>query len=208
LIDRTPPDLDRPECKDCPTRIHQRVENIALERKYKEALKAISRLSRTDTMTGLANKDRMYREIENHLEIYLRDKSIHCAVIFVDIDNFKEPNDRSHQLGDQLLVEFANFLQAEVRPGDIVARFGGDEFFILAPCTTKDEAERLCGDMQAGLLRYRFAEPREEPIYLTASMGVASTSEGLATDVRTLVETADSRMSEKKFQRRASSRGK
>lgn len=192
----------KPECKNCIFRIQMRVENIELKRRLDEEIRKNERISRTDKLTGLANKERMYHEIQQHLEIHHREPNAHCAVIFIDLDNFKKLNDAKHLFGDLLLVEFARFLEAEVRPGDIVARFGGDEFFILAPSTTKEEAEGICANIQQGLKEYRFGEPRDRAVQLAASTGVASTSEGFM-DLETIVETADSRMGELKFEKKA-----
>lgn len=192
----------KPECLNCLFRIQMRMRIIELERQLKEVTEERDKLSRTDKMTGLANKDRMNHEIQNRLDVHLHDPDTHCAVIFVDLDGFKKINDTDHLFGDQLIVEFARFLEAEVRPGDIVARFGGDEFYILAPSTTKEEAEGICANIQQGLKEYRFGEPRDTPVYLSASTGVSSTSEGFST-LKEMVEAADSRMSELKFERKA-----
>jgi diguanylate cyclase (GGDEF)-like protein len=88
----------------------------------------------------------------------------------IDLDAFKEVNDRTgHAGGDRLLVETAHAWRAGLRADDVLARVGGDEFVVLMPATTPDEARvmlarlRLAGSAawSAGLARWRPDEPLE-----------------------------------------------
>lgn len=182
---------------------------IALERELQETKDKLREALGTDPMTGLASKKRMYKEIEHHLAILNREiagtgaeeiKS-HFSVIFVDIDKFKAINDKDHLLGDRLIIEFADYLRATTRAVDIIGRFGGDEFFILAPQTTQEQAEKLCEKIQKGLSRYQFGS-HTNYVLLQASVGVASTSENLD-EPSLLVGTADKRMAVEKAKKKA-----
>lgn len=92
----------------------------------------------TDPLTGLANR----RALESQLQERISQDVLFCALLF-DMDSFKSINDRfGHDCGDQVLKLFARILNEQVRPGDVVARWGGDEFFVLFDCELKDALKR------------------------------------------------------------------
>ncbi len=92
----------------------------------------------TDALTGLANR----RELERQLEERIQQTRPFC-VLFFDLDEFKSINDRfGHMCGDQVLRQFSKALSDLVRPGDVVARWGGDEFFVVFDCPMKDALRR------------------------------------------------------------------
>lgn len=94
-----------------------------------------------DPLTGLANRTLLRDRLEHALARSQRERGA-TAVLFVDMDNFKQVNDRhGHAAGDDVLVETARRLQGAVRPGDTVARLGGDEF--VAICEDIDEEAAL-----------------------------------------------------------------
>ncbi len=96
-----------------------------------ENRKALDHQARHDTLTGLPNR-RMFFDRLEHAIVSSRRSGKHLAVLFVDLDRFKEINDTlGHAAGDSVLVNFAELLKATVREVDTVARLGGDEFVIL-----------------------------------------------------------------------------
>lgn len=145
----------------------------------------LERISRTDTLTGLANR----RHIESVLDAeigrtrrYGRDLSI----ILIDLDNFKNVNDTyGHQSGDTVLVKFAEMLQATVRASDVAGRWGGEEFLVISPENNLAGVAAL-----AELIRLRLAEiPFAVSGRQTASFGVACLVAGESRDG--LVRRAD-----------------
>lgn len=90
-----------------------------------------------DSLTGLPLRPRLWE----HLEAALDDPATPLTCMFLDLDNFKIVNDSlGHTAGDKLLVEIAHRLTGAVRPGDLVARFGGDEFVVACATASLDAA--------------------------------------------------------------------
>ncbi|WP_342720428.1 EAL domain-containing protein [Acidovorax sp. FHTAMBA] len=114
---------------------------IALSRDITERKQAEARthqLAYFDALTGLPNRRMLLDRMEHALQSAL--KAAHVgAVLYIDLDNFKQINDaRGHTLGDALLMQVAQRLKRQVRPGDTVARLGGDEFVVLVNNVASD----------------------------------------------------------------------
>jgi diguanylate cyclase (GGDEF)-like protein len=111
----------------------------------------LDRVSRSDPLTGLSNR----RDMGERLRLLAARPDEHGAVLLVDIDHFKEINDRfGHDMGDAILVAFARRLVAAAGPNATVARWGGEEFLILLPHADQAAARGL-----AERLRSALAEP-------------------------------------------------
>ncbi|MCW3481034.1 EAL domain-containing protein [Neisseriaceae bacterium JH1-16] len=113
---------------------------LALERD--EARVHIRQLAFYDVLTGLPNRRRLYAKATQAIKRVTRAKSS-LAVLFVDLDRFKQVNDSlGHSVGDELLCETAQRIKAQLRDSDIVGRLSGDEFVIVAPgCDSLQAAE-------------------------------------------------------------------
>ncbi|WP_421118366.1 EAL domain-containing protein [Aquihabitans daechungensis] len=151
---------------------------IALERAETEARLAHQALH--DGLTGLPNRTLLLDRLDHALARRERNGS-EIALLFCDIDRFKVVNDSlGHNIGDQLLVAFAQRFRSVVAPGDTVARFGGDEFVVLIEdVTTPTHAASVAQEL-ADALAQPFLLPAGKEVYLTVSIGLAG-----ATDHRT-----------------------
>lgn len=166
---------------------------LALERF--EAKKRIEMLANVDALTGLANRRQLLDALDALL-VEARTLEQPLAVLFLDIDHFKDVNDTlGHSTGDQLLVEMARRLKAQLRTGDVVGRTGGDEFLILVHDCTAEEAARIA----RRLLEYVAAPITAQALHLTmsASVGIALYPDHGA-DAETLLKHADTAVHEAK----------
>jgi diguanylate cyclase (GGDEF)-like protein/PAS domain S-box-containing protein len=138
-----------------------------------------------DPLTGLANRTLLRDRLEHALAKSDR-RGGRTAVLFVDLDDFKQVNDRyGHSTGDAVLTELAHRLSTAVRPGDTIARFGGDEF--VAVCEDVDrESAVIVGERMLEVIRMPvFCGTVEHR--LSASVGVALGT----SDADSLLDNAD-----------------
>jgi diguanylate cyclase (GGDEF)-like protein len=156
------------------------------ERRNAEA--RISHLARYDELTALPNRVNFRDEIERLLRVPQEAGQL-SALLFVDLDQFKQVNDTlGHPCGDQLLCAVANRLREMLRPEDFVARFGGDEFVVFQQnIRSSDDAATLARRIVDHLSeRYKIDNHLVE---IGASVGIAMTAPGVSAD--TLLKNAD-----------------
>jgi len=162
----------------------------AIERKQAEA--RLHHIARHDPLTDLANRDLFYQQFEAALEQARRFGRC-LALLYLDLDKFKDVNDRfGHHVGDVLLCEVAQRIRRVVREGDVVGRVGGDEFVVLL------NGLHAPGDslVVADKLRLALGESfpiSDEPLKVCASVGVATYPEH-GDESRSLTRAADDAM--------------
>lgn len=152
-------------------------------------LRDVFRQAQTDPLTGLANRRALRQALDREVARAAR-YGHPCAVLVLEIDRFKQINDRfGHLQGDEALRKVAATLRASCRATDILSRFGGDEFVVVMPHTPVDEArrvgERVRRDVEEFTLLHGF--------HLTLSAGLAVYTDH-AQDAGTLLEAADQAM--------------
>jgi len=128
--------------------------------------------ARHDSLTDLPNRTEFMRHLQNAVEQAKADPEVRFAVLFLDLDRFKVINDSlGHVIGDKLLVGIAKRLKGCVRPKDIVARFGGDEFTILLNrITDPDDATTVANRLQRQLSApFNFGNYE---VFTSASIGI------------------------------------
>jgi diguanylate cyclase (GGDEF)-like protein len=118
----------------------------------------------------------------------------HVSLVMVDIDHFKQFNDRhGHQVGDLVLQTVAHTLHEAVRTMDIVARYGGEEFSLIFPETRKEDAARIAERLRRSVAETAVDAGTGEPLRVTISLGVATFPQD-ARDIRELIAKADQAM--------------
>ena len=173
----------------------------AMAEEVKEEQAKLHRQANFDTLTGLPNRilafDRINQEISR-----ARRSSQRFAVMFIDLDNFKDVNDSmGHAVGDELLVSTGARVQASLRDSDTVARLGGDEFLVLAP----DVADEVQVEKIVERLIRSVSEPQElkgRKVVARCSIGIALYPDN-GESVETLMANADNAM----YQAKATGQG-
>jgi diguanylate cyclase (GGDEF)-like protein len=140
-----------------------------------------------DSLTGLPNRSLILQLIEHAFRSSRRSKRI-SAVMFVDLNRFKEVNDtHGHQIGDELLIAVADRLTQLLRPGDSVARLSGDEFVVLCEdIADTDSVDALAVRLDAELSRPFDLSGIE--VTISASIGIAFTGQGTNSPEELLVD--------------------
>lgn len=146
------------------------------------------------SLTGLANR----RQLDERLAL---DFAVHprtgapLSVLMLDLDHFKQVNDSlGHAVGDQYLQQMANELIRYCRrPGDLLARYGGEEMACLLPETPNSDAAQIAERMREAVAELRLSNPNTEQGYLTLSVGVA-TLDGQHSAPEGLLAEADARL--------------
>ncbi len=136
------------------------------------------RLAQHDGLTGIANRRHFDTYLDKECKRAARD-SHPVSVIMIDVDHFKQFNETlGHQQGDECLRAVANSLDSQLRrPGDMVARYGGDEFVAVLPNTDLEGARKVAIDMRAAVKKLAIEHAHPQVSHnLTISIGVVSRS--------------------------------
>ncbi len=170
---------------------------VVIERKLTE--QRLQQMAHNDPLTGLPNRSLFHDRLEQGLALAQRHQQ-ELAVMFLDLDHFKEINDTlGHDMGDELLKETAIRLLACVRKSDTVARMGGDEFtVILTEMSSPENAEHVAKSILAALLQP--FELNGTRCNVGCSIGIALYP-GHGRDSETLLKNADTAMYQAKITR-------
>ncbi|MHB8729804.1 MAG: putative bifunctional diguanylate cyclase/phosphodiesterase [Sulfuricaulis sp.] len=143
----------------------------------KERDETLRRMAESDPLTGLVNRSYFLRELEKEIALGPQ-AATESAVYFIDLDQFKYINDTlGHAAGDKLLVQVSELLQSRVRAMDVVSRFGGDEFTVLARDVTREGAIELAQSFNQITRDMRLSEG-EKILSVNCSIGIAMIGQG------------------------------
>ena len=179
-------------------RLNAELESIVAERTRElvEKNRELEVLSVTDRLTGLFNRRKLDEVLDEEL-IRCRRYAMQFAVILMDIDHFKDVNDRhGHPVGDVVLKEMARIARERTRDADALARYGGEEFVIVCRHSTLAGAVESAERIREAIAAHDFPGVG----HLTASFGVAACCE--ADTVANLLERADAALYRAKAQGR------
>jgi diguanylate cyclase (GGDEF)-like protein len=170
-------------------------------RERKQAEDQIRHMAHHDALTGLPNRVLLQDRMEQAIAYAHRNQS-RVAILFIDLDYFKNINDSlGHQIGDVLLQLTATRLQECLNEGDSVARLGGDEFVLCLPLLDEGGAAAQVAQKALDVLAQPF-QIEGHVLHVSASIGISLYPDD-ATDVKTLMRTADTAMYHAKEKGRA-----
>lgn len=159
------------------------IQNAVLHKKLEE-------LAALDELTHLLNRRFGTRRLREEFSRSTR-HGVPMSVIMFDVDHFKAVNDTfGHDAGDAVLRTVASILEANVRAGDVVCRYGGEEFLVVAPGMGLNDASELAERMKR-LVQSRTIEWRDQVLHLTMSAGAAAWPVTRASSPEELVTCAD-----------------
>ncbi len=165
-------------------------EPLALAKRLQHAFEVMDRVSRTDELTGLANRRQFDQRLNRE---YTEARRYHnrLSVIVADLDLFKAINDiAGHDAGDGLLRDIAEIIRGCCREVDLPARFGGDEFTILLPETSAASAEVVAERIRQAVTEHT-AVIKGAEVSVTMSLGIADFNSGRVEKPNDLVVLAD-----------------
>jgi diguanylate cyclase (GGDEF)-like protein/PAS domain S-box-containing protein len=146
---------------------------VDLNKSLSRANESLKRMALVDSHTGLYNHRHFVSAIESEFERSKR-LSEDLSVIMIDIDYFKSINDvYGHPFGDIVLKQFSRLIKSQVRVYDVVVRFGGEEFIIIAPNTGKREALTLAHRMMGAITAHNFGD-KKHSVKIKASAAVCT----------------------------------
>ena len=148
-----------------------------LESAHRELQQSFAReqaLARIDDLTGINNHRSLLQLAEHEFNVAMRYRAP-LSMLFFDIDHFKQINDTfGHLMGDQALKAMIKAVCAEIRSVDAIGRYGGDEFVILLPRTTAQEAQPFADRIHTGIAAMQLNTDKGS-LTLTISIGIAQT---------------------------------
>lgn len=197
-MDRSPLDLgaqDQVSAQVTTEEIQIRVKRLACRKRFEDSARAeisiLGEKAYKDAMTGLHNR-RYAGEYLNKQDRLRAEHPSPWAILMVDIDHFKRVNDtHGHAAGDEILVQLAAILKSHLREGDMVARFGGEEFLIVLCNIGANEARAVADRLRKKVASQPTQFEDGTHIWTTVSIGLAHATRSNALGSKDLIGAAD-----------------
>jgi diguanylate cyclase (GGDEF)-like protein len=158
--------------RDLEQQVSDRTHELAEQyRELQEANRRLEMVSFTDSLTGLANRRYLMQQFPRLLA---ERKSAHgLAIMIIDLDALKPINDQhGHAAGDDLIIEIARTLKQAIRPDDVLVRWGGDEFVVVAHAQHVEHACMLAERIRERIAKMKCVLPRGAVVRTSASIGL------------------------------------
>lgn len=164
---------------------------LDLEDRLQASTKRVRRLASQDELTDLLNRQAIHAHADAELDRGAREKKS-VSVALLDVDRFKVINDTyGHRVGDDVLRAIAETLATNKRPYDWVGRWSGQEFLVVLPGTTPEQAKMVADRMRQAVSQIAVAPDEADPIQVTASVGVSTQQPGSRGNLVGLLVDAD-----------------
>jgi len=169
-----------------------KIRDLLRELREKNAL--LEKLATTDELTGLYNRRHFFNAVKDQMSLGLR-HGFKIACMLIDIDNFKKINDTwGHVAGDDVLRKAGQLLKASKRDGEILARFGGEEFVLCLFNTNRESSERAAERFRSLVGSHDFSSPLYPALRITVSIGLAIYPQEAIESIDDLLRAADKAM--------------
>ncbi len=176
--------------------IKKPIDNIEVAARVKSALnfreqqKRLEEMAMRDSLTGLYNHVLLMELFEKEISKHERD-SFCISYAMLDIDFFKKINDSyGHQTGDEILKQLSKLLNESIRKGDILGRYGGEEFGLVLIRTNEDNAYEICEKLRTLVESYKFTTHKGD-LNITVSMGICTKGEESSLSRPEMIKLAD-----------------
>ena len=169
-------------------RVGQRL--LEMQTATNNAKKALAHEAMHDSLTGVLNRCAILESLEKEISRTMRQGAL-LSIGMIDIDHFKQVNDRyGHQTGDEVLCGFVRIIQESLRDYDLIGRYGGEEFLVVAPGSSGVEEDGLYERLRDHVAGQGIAT-RSGPVSVTVSIGVAvATGTGSVDDLLAAADSA------------------
>ncbi len=164
---------------------------VKKELRIQGLIEKLEELASTDVLTKLYNRRFFYENAIKTIE-YAKRQNHPLSLIMIDIDHFKQVNDTyGHSAGDEVLQELAKIMQNLQRKSDTIVRLGGEEFAILLPDTSKEQAFKVAQKLRQKIEKNQVHLSDGNNVDFTVSLGVSSVMIEKETDIEAALSRAD-----------------